>query len=48
MGLFEDAANAAKKRKDANVTDLVLGWHASYIVASDGRWGIGYVPASRK
>lgn len=48
MGLFEDAAEAVKKHKDASVKTLVLGWHASYIVASDGRWGIGYVPASHK
>ena len=48
MGLFEDATDAVKGRKDARVADLVLGWHASYIVVSDGRWGIGYVPASHK
>ena len=48
MGLFEDAANAVREREDSKVAELVLGWHASYIVASDGRWGIGYVPASHK
>jgi len=48
MGLFEDTTKAVQERKDANVELLVLGWHASYIVASDGRWGIGYVPASHK
>jgi hypothetical protein len=48
VGLFEEVADAAQKLRDAQVASLVLGWHASYIVTSDGRWGIGYVPASRK
>ena len=48
MGLFEDVSSAVRERKDSEVTELVLGWHASYIVASDGRCGIGYVPASYK
>jgi hypothetical protein len=33
---------------DSAVERLVLGWHASSLVASDGRWGIGFVPASLK
>ena len=48
MGFFEDAAAAVKGQNDAEVSALVLGWHASYVIASDGRWGVGYVPASHK
>jgi len=48
MGFFEEVTEAVKGRQDAGAAELVLGWHASYITASDGRWGIGYVPASHK
>jgi hypothetical protein len=48
MGLFEDVTHAVRRMEDAEVAELVLGWHASYIAATDGRWGIGYVPASHK
>ncbi|MDR2179344.1 MAG: hypothetical protein LBP21_03455 [Synergistaceae bacterium] len=44
MGFFEDVVNAARGCRDASVARLVLGWHASLVVASDGRWGIGCVP----
>ncbi len=46
MGFFEDVVNAARGSADAAVTDLVLGWHASCLCASDGRWGAGFVPNS--
>ena len=44
MGFFEEASEALRVCKDAPVTQLVLGWRASYVVASDGRWGVGFVP----
>ena len=27
---------------------LIMGWHASYVLAEDGRWGVGFVPDSTK
>ena len=48
MGFFEDVVDAARRCEDSSVTHLVLGWHASTVVASDGRWGIGCVPNSLK
>ena len=48
MRFFEDVVSAVRKCKDTPVARLVLGWHASLIVALDGRWGIGCVPNSLK
>ena len=48
MGFFEDVVKAAREREDVSVAALILGWHASVVVASDGRWGIGHVPNSLK
>ena len=48
MGFFEEIAEAVRGSFDSSVADLVLGWHASSLLASDGRWGIGFVPASLK
>ena len=48
MGFFEEAVRAVRKCEDTAVSRLVLGWHASLVVALDGRWGIGYVPNSLK
>lgn len=48
MGFFEDVVDAAGKSGGTEVTSLVLGWHASYVVAADGRWGIGCVSGSLK
>lgn len=48
MGFFEEVAAAVTKARDSAVTRLVLGWHASCVLAEDGRWGIGFVPDSMK
>ncbi|MDR2527393.1 MAG: hypothetical protein LBD04_00010 [Synergistaceae bacterium] len=48
MGFFEDVVNAVRGVVDVPVIQLVLGWHASAVVAEDGRWGIGCVPDSLK
>lgn len=48
MGFFEEVASAVGGCADADVVRLVLGWHASIVEASDGRWGIGCVPSSLK
>ena len=44
MNFYELVVNAALSKKDCDVSSLVLGWHASGILLSDGRWGIGAVP----
>ncbi|MDR1732368.1 MAG: hypothetical protein LBR61_09795 [Synergistaceae bacterium] len=48
MGFFEEVLEAAGQKPDSAVERLVLGWHASSLAASDGRWGVGFVPASAK
>ena len=48
MGFFEAVAEAASRAKDSAVTRLILGWHASSVLAEDGRWGAGFVPDSTK
>lgn len=48
MGFFERVAAAAMEDKDSVVMRLILGWHASYVLAGDGRWGVGFVPDSTK
>ncbi len=48
LGFFEEVSEAVLNCKDADVTQLFLGWYASYAAASDGRWGIGFVPDSMK
>ncbi|MDR3265826.1 MAG: hypothetical protein LBT15_07440 [Synergistaceae bacterium] len=48
MGFFEDVVEAARRVPDSAVERLTLGWHASSVVASDGRWGIGFIPSSLK
>ena len=48
MGFFEDIVAAVRGCRDGTVDKLVLGWHASLVVASDGRWGLGHVPSSLK
>ncbi|MBR1672665.1 MAG: hypothetical protein IJ702_07040 [Fretibacterium sp.] len=48
MNFFEELAAAAGRSEDAGVARLVLGWHASFVLAEDGRWGVGFVPDSMK
>ena len=48
MGFFEEVVGAVRTCQDATVARLFLGWHASVVAASDERWGIGYVPNSKK
>lgn len=45
---FEDLKNKTSLEADSGVSRLILGWHASFILASDGRWGVGFVPDSLK
>lgn len=40
-------SEALKDIKDSKVSRLILGWHASFILAEDGRAGAGFVPDSR-
>ena len=48
MNFFEELAAAVGGTEDAGVKRLVLGWHASFVLAEDGRWGVGFVPDSMK
>ena len=48
MGFFETMAAAVSGSRDSAVRRLILGWHASYVLAEDGRWGVGFVPDSTK
>ena len=48
MGFFEAVAEAASRAGDSAVTRLILGWHASCVLAEDRRWGVGFVPDSTK
>ena len=48
MGFFEDVAAAVSRAEDSPAARLILGWHASYVLAEDGRWGAGFVPDSTK
>lgn len=45
---FEELSQAVNIRHDGRISRLVLGWHASYILAQDGRFGVGFVPDSMK
>ena len=48
MNFFEELAAAVGRAEDGGVARLVLGWHASFVLAKDGRWGVGFVPDSLK
>lgn len=48
MNFFEELSEAVGRTRDAGVARLVLGWHASFVLAEDGRWGVGFVPDSMK
>ena len=48
MSFFEDVAAAVPRAGDSAVVRLIMGWHASYVLAEDGRWGVGFVPDSTK
>ncbi|CAM1380367.1 hypothetical protein FF3_01495 [Fretibacterium fastidiosum] len=48
MNFFEALDAAARRVPDCGVARLVLGWHASFALAEDGRWGVGFVPDSMK
>ena len=45
---FEDLSQIIHDKKDSYISRLILGWHASYILTSDGRHGVGFVPDSMK
>ena len=44
---FGDLSQILEHKTDSTVSRLVLGWHASYVLSSDGRFGVGFVPDSR-
>lgn len=48
MNFFEELDAAVKCAEDCAVSRLILGWHASFVLAEDGRWGVGFVPDSMK
>jgi len=48
LSFFEDVAAAVPRAGDSAVMRLIMGWHASYVLAEDGRWGVGFVPDSTK
>jgi len=48
LSFFEDVAAAVPRAGDSAVVRLIMGWHASYVLAEDGRWGVGFVPDSTK
>lgn len=48
MNFFEELEAAVEAVEDSSVVRLVLGWHASFVLAEDGRWGLGFVPDSLK
>lgn len=48
MNFFEELAMEAGRVDDGGVVRLILGWHASFVLAEDGRWGVGFVPDPRK
>ena len=48
MNFYEMVVNAALSQKNCDILLLVLGWHASGILLTDGRWGIGAVPDPQK
>ncbi len=45
---FEELSERASQVKDCGVSRLILGWHASFVLANDGRCGVGFVPDSMK
>ncbi len=47
INFFERLSEIINQKQDARVSKLILGWHASFISASDGRAGVGFVPDSR-
>ena len=44
---FAELSQSLQHSKDAEVSRLILGWHASYILSDDLRCGVGFVPDSR-
>lgn len=44
--LFEELSQIIEARQDSHISRLILGWHASYILTNDGRYGVGFVPDS--
>ena len=44
---FEDLSQILISKADSKISKLILGWHASYILSEDKRYGVGFVPDSR-
>ena len=44
---FGELSQVIRKVDDSKVSRLILGWHASFVFAEDGRCGVGFVPDSR-
>ena len=45
---FAELSRVIHNTEDSHVSRLILGWHASYILSADGRFGVGFVPDSMK
>ena len=45
---FESLSQILHDKTDAKISRLILGWHASFILCDDGRYGVGFVPDSMK
>lgn len=44
---FGSLSQVIEKVEDSKVSQLILGWHASFVSSEDGRSGVGFVPDSR-
>ncbi|MBQ8693924.1 MAG: hypothetical protein IJ520_12385 [Synergistaceae bacterium] len=45
---FEELDAHITKLEDCDVTRLILGWHASFVLTRDNKFGVGFVPDSLK
>lgn len=45
---FERLSQIISTKNDSHISRLILGWHASFILTSDGRFSTGFVPNSMK
>ena len=45
---FEELNERIAKLDDCEVTRLILGWRASFVLARDNKFGVGFVPDSMK
>ena len=46
INFFENLSRVIASTTDSAVSRLILGWHASFIMSQDGRFGAGFVPDS--